>query len=145
MYHVIYVSSATVPVAEADLERFLTRWQHNNALHGVTGILLYSEIEARFMQVIEGEQTVIQALFAKIKQDYRHHDILTLADGPISRRNFTAWLMGFRVLSATDFAQLAGYVNPDSTDFQRALADNRDAFMHHLLEAFAADAPAQRV
>lgn len=139
MYHIVYVSSATVPVPEAELETLLARWRHNNARDGVTGILLYSESEARFMQVIEGEETVIRALFTKIKQDYRHRSILKLADGPITQRSFTSWLMGFRVLSATAFAQLAGYIDPDSPNFQQTLASTHDAFMQNLLALFASE------
>lgn len=139
MYHIVYVSTATLPVTELELARFLQRWWANNARDGVTGILLYSEKEGRFMQVIEGEQAAIRTLFAQIERDYRHRDLIKLADGPIPARNFTAWLMGFKVLTTAAFAQLAGYVDPTSPDFQLALATTHDALIGHLLETFSAE------
>ena len=139
MYHIVYISTATLPVNEADLERFLARWCVNNARDGVTGLLLYSSYEARFIQVIEGKKSDILALFAKIEKDPRHRDLLKLADGPIPHRHFTAWLMGFKVLTAAAFAQLAGYVDPTSPDFQRALTATPDILIRHLLESFAAE------
>jgi hypothetical protein len=139
MHHIVYISSATVPVAEAELRRLLTHCQCNNARNGVTGILLYSESNARFMQVIEGEKTVVQALFATIEQDFRHCGILKLADGPIPQRHFTSWFMGFRVLSAAAFVELAGYIAPHSAAFQQAVDSTHDAFMQKLLKAFASN------
>jgi len=139
MHHIVYISTASLPVTELDLERFLRAWCHNNARDGVTGILLYSEDEGRFMQVIEGEKAAILTLFAKIERDYLHRNLVKLADGPIPRRNFTAWLMGFKVLTTAAFAQLAGYVDPTGPDFQVALATTHDALIRHLLDTFTTE------
>lgn len=145
MHHIVYTSTATIPVSETDLETFLARWCDNNARDGVTGILLYSEAEGKFMQVIEGEQAAIRALFGKILHDHRHRGLLKLADGPIPRRSFTSWFMGFKVLTAAAFTQLAGYVDPASPDFPRALATTHDALIRHLLENFAEEVPGHLV
>lgn len=138
LHHIVYVSTATLPVTEADLARFLQRWSHHNARDGVTGLLLYAESDGRFMQVIEGEAAAIRTLFGHIEQDSRHRDLLKLADGPITRRHFTAWLMGFNVVSTAAFAQLAGYVEPGSAAFQHALATTPDALIRDLLNTFLA-------
>lgn len=139
MHHIVYISSATLPVSEAELEQFLQRWRVNNARYGVTGILLYSSDEGRFMQVIEGEKPAILSLFSKIERDYRHRDLLKLADGSIPKRNFTTWLMGFKVLSTAAFAQLAGYVDPTSPEFELALSSTHDVLIRHLLETFTSE------
>jgi len=138
MHQIVYVSTATVPVSEADLERLLQRWAQNNVRDGITGLLLYAESDGRFMQVIEGEEVVLRTLFALIEQDYRHRDLLKLADGPIARRHFTSWLMGFNVHSTAVFAQIPGYVEPGSAAFQQALATTSDALIRTLLDTFLA-------
>lgn len=136
MYHVVYISSATFPVSETELETFLQRWRCNNERDNVTGMLLYSEREGRFIQVIEGEQTAILTLFHKIEHDLRHRSLQKLADGPILQRNFTSWLMGFKVLTTAAFTQFASYIDPASPVLQQVLANTNDALIRQLLEAF---------
>jgi hypothetical protein len=141
MHHIVYVSTATLPITEADLSGFLERWCENNARDGVTGLLLYAASGERFIQVIEGEEAPLRTLFGKIQQDYRHRDLVKLADGAIPGRHFTAWLMGFKVLTTEAFAQLAGYVEPASPHFQAALATTHDPLVRHLLDNFLTDRP----
>jgi hypothetical protein len=136
MYHIVYISSATAPVSEAELEAYLQRWRQNNERDGITGLLLYSQPEQRFMQLIEGEEEPLRRLFALILQDHRHRDLLKLADGPIAQRAFRDWLMGFEVLSTAAFTQLAGYVDPESAAFQQALQASQDELLHELLGQF---------
>jgi hypothetical protein len=137
MHHIVYLSTATVPLAEHDLQTLLQQFRANNARLGVTGILLYSD-DGRFMQVVEGEQATLRALYAKIQDDSRHRGLLTLADGPIARRHFSTWLMGFKVEGTAAFRQLAGYVDPESPAFRRALT-TPDVLIRGLLETFASE------
>jgi len=139
MYRIIYISQATVPVGEYELESFLRRWYHNNEQDGITGILLYSDSEARFMQLIEGEKTVIRALFHHIEQDSRHCHLLKLADGPIAQRSFSSWLMGFRVVTVEEFKELTGYIEPDTPLFQQVLAQTQEPLVRELLLYFSAE------
>jgi len=136
MYRIIYISEATVPVGEYELESFLRRWRHNNERDGITGILLYSDSEARFMQLIEGEKKAIQALFRHIEQDFRHCSLLKLADGPVPQRSFRSWLMGFCVVSVEAFRKLAGYIEPNTAAFQQALAQTQEPLIRELLLHF---------
>lgn len=135
MYRIVYISKASFPVSEVALGEFLRRWRANNERDNITGILLYSAQEQRFMQLIEGEQEAIFTLFRHIERDYRHCRLLKLADGPIGQRSFTSWLMGFQVLTTTAFTQLAGFLDPDGDDWQQALPEE-DALVRELLQAF---------
>jgi len=136
MYRIIYISEATVPVGEYELESFLLRWRHNNERDGITGILLYSDSEGRFMQIIEGEKKAIQTLFHHIERDNRHCNLLKLADGPILQRSFCSWLMGFRVVSVKAFEELSGYIEPDTPLFQELLAQMQEPLLRELLLYF---------
>ncbi len=67
--------------------------QHN-ALHGITGVLtLY---KGQFAQVIEGPETALRLLMARIIADLRHHTVVNLFDGPIAKRRYADWSMAFR-------------------------------------------------
>lgn len=57
-------------------------------------ILLYSG--GSFMQLIEGKESAVQALYEKIRQDHRHRDVTLLFREKITQKNFDNWLMGYR-------------------------------------------------
>ncbi|RPD49582.1 BLUF domain-containing protein [Hymenobacter sediminis] len=139
MQHIVYISAATLPVTEADLQTYLRQWRQNNERDGITGVLLYSEQEQRFMQLIEGEEEPLRRLFKLIQQDHRHRDLLILADGPIPARAFSSWLMGFQVLSTEAFGQLAGYIDPQSETFHQALQGSQDELIRDLLASFSSE------
>ena len=60
---------------------------------GITGALYFDG--AQFYQVIEGEETSVRDLYARIRRDPRHRAVQTLWDGPIPHRRFGTWAMKF--------------------------------------------------
>src|ERR1700743_3762484 len=96
MHKLLYVSNTRRDFPDDGLRAVLATSRKNNAALGVTGLLLY--IDGGFLQVLEGERAVLQALYAKIAKDPRHWDTKLLLDdaGP---RNFGSWSMGFETLS----------------------------------------------
>ncbi len=61
------------------------------------------------MQLLEGEERVVRALHAKIESDSRHKGMLTLLRGPLEKRQFPDWSMGFRNLTEIDVQSVPGY------------------------------------
>ena len=108
MKNIVYVSTAVTLMHENQLFDIL----HNSRLHnealGITGILLYSE--GTFIQVLEGKDNIINALYARIKADQRHKDVVTLIDEPISEKSFAKWLMGFAITDKVKTEKLVGYL-----------------------------------
>jgi hypothetical protein len=98
MVHIIYMSSAVVPFSPAELQSLLGTSRRNNAALGITGILLYKD--GNFLQVLEGEKTAVDQLYAKIALDRRHHGVMTFFREEITEREFPGWSMAFRDLSA---------------------------------------------
>lgn len=92
LYELIYVSAATVDLSQADLSRLMEESRLHNARHGVTGVLLYHQRE--FMQLIEGDEPEIKALFDRICLDERHQQVEIMWEGPIAERSFADWAMG---------------------------------------------------
>ena len=103
MHHLVYTSTATIPLTETELHQLLAHWRATNIRLGITGILLYSE--GRLMQVLEGEAPAVHRLFAAITGDARHRGVTKLADGPVDGRAFADWSMRFRTVPPDDFTR----------------------------------------
>ncbi|GAB2595289.1 BLUF domain-containing protein [Microlunatus antarcticus] len=92
-YSLAYESQASVPLTAPDLLDLLDHSRANNARAGVTGILLYRH--GTFLQVLEGPRDRVEALYATIARDSRHHAVSTVLAEDRSERRFPDWTMGF--------------------------------------------------
>ncbi len=66
---------------------------HNNAARRLTGVLAYSE--RLFAQALEGDEADVNATFARICADGRHHDVHVVHAGRVLGRAFGDWSMAF--------------------------------------------------
>lgn len=134
LFHLVYVSSATLPFSEAELLALLAVSRRNNARINVTGLLLYRE--GNFMQLLEGDEHAVRHVQARIATDRRHGGLLTLLHGPIAARSFPSWTMAFRNLDSPEVKSLPGYsdfLNDDWRSPRMAAHPNRAI---RLLEIF---------
>ena len=133
MHYLIYVSQATKPMDPAALESLLTLSREKNIAKGLTGMLIYrySTVDDRgyFIQMLEGDERDVRALYEKIKRDKRHHTILPLGEGEIEGRMFSDWAMGFKNVDDALFAGLPGHARIGEASFEPA------AFQHSNVEA----------
>ncbi|HEX8426808.1 BLUF domain-containing protein [Hymenobacter sp.] len=97
VYQVLYHSRATKPPNETDLLALLDWSRRFNAEHQITGLLLYSD--NRYVQVLEGPEADVRALYTRIKKDPRHEQVVTVSEGPSPQRRFADWRMGFGKLA----------------------------------------------
>ena len=97
MFYLIYVSHATEGLKSSDLQDILDKSRQANSYIGITGLLLYKN--NRFMQLIEGQEDVVRALYQKISQDPRHRDLIVLQEDTEPERQFLGWSMAFRHLN----------------------------------------------
>jgi hypothetical protein len=97
MFQLVYVSSATWPMNNEDLNRILDMSRANNRRLGVTGLLLH--IDQGFLQVLEGPKDAVLMLFARIQKDARHIGLRVLIQQESTERLFADWLMGFERLT----------------------------------------------
>lgn len=107
MHTLIYISSAARDFKVGELCAMLTDFRRNNAILGITGILLYQDLT--FMQVLEGEADVVRTLFSRIAMDPRHKSVITLMDEEISERAFPEWSMAFPDHSSPGVRDLPGF------------------------------------
>ena len=107
VYSLLYVSSAVKTFTQDELADLLQRARRNNAVLDVTGMLVYKD--GNFMQLLEGKESVVRDLYARIIGDLRHKGQMTLLKGPVAKRSFAEWHMGFRNLQTSDATSLPGY------------------------------------
>lgn len=81
--------------------------RENNAKLGITGMLLYKD--GNFMQVFEGEEEAVRALYEKIRADSRRSGVITLQQVLAEERQFPDWSMGFRNLDSPELRTVPGY------------------------------------
>ena len=100
----IYVSTAVGPITTAVTGTILRSAQAHNAAHGITGVLCQGQ--GAYLQVLEGERMKLDALYARILVDKRHHNIELRQVEDIARRRYGKWSMAHVDLIQDD-AQMA--------------------------------------
>ncbi|MEM1441023.1 MAG: BLUF domain-containing protein [Verrucomicrobiota bacterium] len=65
----------------------------NNAKNNISGLLILSD--ETFLQVLEGPDEAVNALYEKIVKSPLHHDVRLLSFQQIASRNFHDWSMRF--------------------------------------------------
>lgn len=102
----VYTSAAKVLLDPLQLGEILASSRRNNPALSVSGILLYHQ--GSFMQLLEGEEQTVRALYARIALDPRHHRAAVLRERHIENRSFGSWSMGFVALDPRLLRELPG-------------------------------------
>jgi hypothetical protein len=84
-------------VDDAVLREIAQVSSYNNQERDITGLLPYHE--GPIMQVLEGDELNVCALYGKIKRDPRHTGCMILSTRTAEQREFSDWFMGYRNLS----------------------------------------------
>jgi hypothetical protein len=134
MHHIIYLSWATTPFTTAQLHELLTLARRRNTELDVTGILLYGN--ERFVQVLEGEESIVKEVYAHIRRDARHTNILTFANKPVAQRAFTEWAMAFQSVTPQQLEAVVGYLGPIDAPISTAGLSHTDMYLFDLLRSF---------
>ena len=107
MLSLIYVSTSVKLLKDDELLDILKVSRENNISSEVTGLLLYKG--GNFMQVLEGPDEMVTALYEKIKTDPRHKDVSVISREQIQARQFHAWEMAFQNLDNPAVKNAPGY------------------------------------
>lgn len=107
MLSLTFLSSAVSTMNEQQLVELVTSIRPKNEARGVTGVMLYAD--GHFIETIEGPEDAVEAAFARIAVDPRHHTIHVALREQIDERAFPDWSMGFRALSSEEAASLPGF------------------------------------
>jgi hypothetical protein len=92
LVRLMYASRVKQPLEADALNLILRQSTANNPRAGITGVLCCSgEV---FLQVLEGGRMPVSALYNRIANDPRHHDVVLLSYEEIDERRFAGWSMG---------------------------------------------------
>ncbi|WP_084395686.1 BLUF domain-containing protein [Henriciella aquimarina] len=86
MYRLAYVSAAAEELTATDLQDILEAAIRNNAASAITGTLMFNGVS--FLQILEGPEEKVEALFDRICDDSRHRHIVTIMRESGTRRSF---------------------------------------------------------
>ncbi|MGI4862974.1 MAG: BLUF domain-containing protein [Janthinobacterium lividum] len=134
MHHIIYLSWATFPFTNEQLQSLLTLARRRNTELAITGILLYGN--ECFLQVLEGEQELVQELYALIRRDPRHGNFITFVDKPVAQRAFADWVMAFQPVSAQQLDDVVGYLGSPAAPVNTVGLSYSDNHLFDLLRSF---------
>jgi hypothetical protein len=134
MIAITYVSAATDRFTNQQLLSLLKQAHRHNGANNITGLLLYNNA-GTFLQVLEGEPEVVDALYNSIMKDPRHKRINKISRKTITERTFPHWKMGFRNITNMDISNIDGYSNflqdSNSSDFLTKNANFSLSLLNH--------------
>jgi hypothetical protein len=100
LVRLLYVSKPVGPITTYVTNSILEESIVNNKEEDITGVLCQGS--GLYMQVIEGQRSVISALFARIMADRRHNTVEILSIEEIKQRRYGQWSMALVQLSLDD-------------------------------------------
>ena len=115
MIRLTYASSAVTEFEPEELLLLLKNCKRNNSARNITGILLYTN--RTFFQVLEGDETSVDQLYATIKKDPRHQNCTVLERQEITERAFPYWSMGFENINPKELHKMEGLQDFFEKDF----------------------------
>lgn len=120
---VLYSSHATHPRGHVSDIDILKTAQTFNADHGITGFLFRSN--THFFQVLEGEQSSLEALLNAVQSDPRHSSMKIHLYISTTGRIFNGWTMGYGDLTQPDALRVHGLVSRTGAPLIEALSELR--------------------
>ena len=96
MFELLYTSLSPAGLTDTELVELLENARLKNKQLGITGMLIYYNRE--IMQILEGEEGVVKALYKTISEDVRHTSANVFYQGNIEERAFSGWSMALKVL-----------------------------------------------
>ncbi len=112
-YCIVYLSTSAGAFGEEELNTILQQSRQYNPAQGITGVMLY--VRGSVIQVLEGDQDVLEALYSKIEQDPRHTNISKIFSRPITKRLFADWDMGYETITVQQLENIKDIVKLDGS------------------------------
>lgn len=103
LYRLTYISlirPEAAAILPSTVEDVLVQSVANNRRDHVTGFLLCDG--ESFIQILEGPQSMVEACYARIEADDRHHQVRVRERDPVPARLFPRWSMCGLTLSPSD-------------------------------------------
>ena len=113
----IYMSAATRQIGYKELVDLLVKARANNEALGISGMLVYHD--NAFLQILEGEERVVDELYERIHRDKRHTHCAMLLRSYIDHHSFPDWSMGFAHTDHEELNLVPGFYDFFQENFSR--------------------------
>lgn len=87
----LYISSAVRDFDPDEVQLLVSAASQRNADNDLTGLLIYHD--GSFLQVLEGPSETVEASYARIMQNWRHHNATVLLRETVETRAFPDFSM----------------------------------------------------
>ena len=122
LVRLLYVSQPVGPITTTTTTLILEKSSAYNKKENITGVLCQGS--GLFLQVLEGERSHVNLLYARIMADRTHRNVELLSMEEITHRRFGQWSMALVYLSKDDpMVQMA------HPEFDPYTASAKDAFL----------------
>ena len=122
LVRLLYVSQPVGPITTTTTTLILEKSSAHNKKENITGVLCQGS--GLFLQVLEGERSQVNLLYARIMSDRTHRNVELLSMEEITHRRFGQWSMALVYLSKDDpMVQMA------HPEFDPYTASAKDAFL----------------
>lgn len=143
MIQLTYLSTPAGSISNDDLIDILETARLNNASLGVSGMLLYTG--DGFVQVLEGEENVVDDLVKLIKKDPRHKDFRIVERKQIETRDYAEWTMGFKRVEKKDLRNIPGLNKFFETDLEGSVNEDKSELINKLTNHFRKEAKKKNI
>lgn len=93
LMRMVYISKRSGGYSDEDVLEMVMRAVERNRELSVTGCLWFGD--EYFLQIIEGERTVIHDLYGRIEANPMHHEVSIISYQLVNRRVFGPWSMAY--------------------------------------------------
>lgn len=121
LIRLIYYSEPQKSMSNDDIDEILKISRENNQKNNVTGVLFFGG--ADLIQVLEGEESMVIKLYAKIIDDPRHKNCQLLDINFEQERFFSEWAMGYTPQEHVDVARLKAKLSNHQKTHQKSLSE----------------------
>jgi hypothetical protein len=138
----VYRSRNKIPADQrkAELGTLFGTARSNNKKQQITGaLLIYGDW---FAQVLEGDETLVRALFATIEADPRHENVSVIQSGP-AERLFSRWAMARVSVDGEPDIRLIAHTDGIAPAMNRATTPGQEAVLDIMRAATRGDAHAR--
>ena len=119
LIRLLYISRAVGAITTTMTGSILASARVHNRVAGITGVLCQGQ--GLFIQILEGERSNVNRLYATLIKDKRHQDVEMVAIEEIQTRRFPEWSMAHVFISEND--PIVHLKHPEFDPFNARSAD----------------------
>lgn len=134
MYQLVYSSKAATSLSQPSVDTILETARKRNQQSAITGFLLFDG--TTFLQLLEGEERAVMALFERISSDARHNKVEALIKDTASTRLFSNWSMAYAVVDEGGLTRFGGSLKRDSILELASCMRSRNSFVSETIRGF---------